>query len=58
MKYIENKIAKNIGLLLKAKLFLNRIFQLCKLCQCCLGKYLHAEFEKLEKHKQTTKICS
>ena len=45
IKYIENKIAKNIGSLFKAKSFLNKQSLLSlyyiKLCQCGLGKYIY-----------------
>ena len=64
IKYIENKVAKNIGLLYRAKLFLDKNSLLTlyysyihtfKLCKFVVGQYKQ---NKSKKSTQSTKACS
>ena len=65
INYIENKISKNIGILFKAKPFLNKksllslyysYIQLHKLWQCLLGKHLQNKLEKNNQQKHALRI--
>lgn len=64
IKYIENKVAKNIGLLYRAKLFLDKtrylryticIFTLIYLCEFIVEQYKQ---NKSRKTAQSTRACS
>ena len=65
IKYIENKISKNIGILFKSRPFLNKksiitlllvYSQLHKLWQCLLGQHLQNKLEKNSQQKHALRI--